>query len=1499
MKPDIKHYDSWFKRFERILSVYKQQKKHLDTPVDELFTPEVKEALQLFLLDMGHFNANFTEKELERLKYLELGYRSPFTIIKHNSYSRVDHTWAMQMLSNKYCQKELIPYRSKEKSFAIINSTDFSNQISISNKYKVIDATVDGFNLCELINELNTNKNLENKYLIEIKKEDFLRDAKTDEILNDIMEHVLSNLTPENALNVENVKKNMQQKLSFFYLDKYNDANEIIVSKDKELMNYMTNLGFKFEYIDLYAIFIDSAKFSDEISRYYKVINATVDDVNIDKFIHDLREGNETLSCKYFIKIKKEDMLNKIIGQYVPNTTSTLEKPTLDALQKLSFFYLDKYKDDHDVIVFQDKELITLMNHLGYRIDPVKAIRAILKDDQYENCFFDPNATKKFLSDFEECILNKARTEPNIAFKKINDILSLVTDTAENVIQFDYIKFYTIKKNEQYDEPFQLFAKLLYHYLDKYDENVFAINPCISLFIDITMPEINDEMERFINSARDKNISKGVRAVQAIIEIIQLEQGLIHANSEPYIDIIQKQLQSLCKQSHPHLNISNYIQQVAITPYAMRAFARVLQIIELDSRRRANIAVTNQGYFELLDNLDKLRAKSNSISQIRHVDDIESNVDIIFMELHPNNVAATSQQYAHNIFSLLNNIKYWNDDEEKRALPPMSRTLVLDVTLNALNDDETANILDSSAELVENGKLNLILIQSLTKFSQLGLDKRSAGCIILINNGATHWQDMNKKLKEITDTEPVDKSIENFFAYFAGHNDLLKRYIEMVNNNVKKVYELTMDKLNGLQIIQHSRFQITMSSDPKACYVAINMSGLLPDCEEESISMQTFSIVPQGCDGIKSAIRMMKNNIETIQAHIKTIQDDIILSSHDLSEELKKRNETWQMLTDVIPLSSNTLAKRLTTLVDTLSVQTRYIESYLKIPSIILANQLITEVKTLQKSIGNILKLFPNAQPKQQKKQMNTVSLSEQMNQLSEKATSIKSSLQLLSNTQSGQLTELINTFSMKTDDIEHFSRDLLNYLIYPLCEFHDLPISARTSIGFPLTSVNVVMDSLRFTIGLETDEQLQQYADILAYTAFVLNRVQAPQLFFVKNAKKEYKWRTEFLKEKNLQYQAMTPDKNILYEFDYVVEPFNNPLRNVKLENGAMSISDQYSNSETRVDCMNIIASTSLNTDIKFDDLPPEQKRFIAACLSGINGGKAVQTVPSSSNSITPNTLTLSSYAISNIQDAPGLKINSTVITDNIWIEFGSTELPMNQMLFAKRAVYLKIANKCHVLNLKIVRVTDNIKYIISLEKIVYKPGISVFGLEIVNNGDNKSSFFEVDYWSEKDPVLARFMRLMTMIFIKNNLQTVNFKAYDNCFALFVVNIDLKQARGLFEEAVAAVTDKKTNLKELLNQTHAPSSESYNFGNIRWPDGWSGVNYARNKTLIDKALKLASPAQEIEECSVSSCATTLFQDCATRKTGSFDDLNTDNVPKIQEAPEVLHLNHSNHLGAL
>jgi hypothetical protein len=141
------------------------------------------------------------------------------------------------------------------------------------------------------------------------------------------------------------------------------------------------------------------------------------------------------------------------------------------------------------------------------------------------------------------------------------------------------------------------------------------------------------------------------------------------------------------------------VQAVAVTPYAMRSFVRVLQV--LDPQPNTQIAVTNQSYYELLENFERMNGRTCSVELIRQVGEVKEEADIIFLEMHPNNVVET-RQYAHDALQLLSNLAKW---------PQKQRTLVLDVTLNALDDEEVLSVLSQASRLVQVGDLNVILIQ--------------------------------------------------------------------------------------------------------------------------------------------------------------------------------------------------------------------------------------------------------------------------------------------------------------------------------------------------------------------------------------------------------------------------------------------------------------------------------------------------------------------------------------------------------------------------------------------------------------------------------------------------------------------------------------------------------------------------------------------------------------------------------------------------------------------
>jgi hypothetical protein len=65
---------------------------------------------------------------------------------------------------------------------------------------------------------------------------------------------------------------------------------------------------------------------------------------------------------------------------------------------------------------------------------------------------------------------------------------------------------------------------------------------------------------------------------------------------------------------------------------------------------------------------------------------------------------------------------------------------------------------------------------------------------------------------------------------------------------------------------------------------------------------------------------------------------------------------------------------------------------------------------------------------------------------------------------------------------MHHFNEDILEKGINAILRQTGLPVAMRFSFGFPVSNLGETGKEVRFTIGIEGVEQLQQYVDVLAY---------------------------------------------------------------------------------------------------------------------------------------------------------------------------------------------------------------------------------------------------------------------------------------------------------------------------------------------------------------------------------------------------------------------------------
>lgn len=132
-----------------------------------------------------------------------------------------------------------------------------------------------------------------------------------------------------------------------------------------------------------------------------------------------------------------------------------------------------------------------------------------------------------------------------------------------------------------------------------------------------------------------------------------------------------------------------------------------------------------------------------------------------------------------------------------------------------------------------------------------------------------------------------------------------------------------------------------------------------------------------------------------------------------------------------------------------------------------------------------------------------------------------------------GLLLEADKNLKYNSKCIEDFLSLIAEKLLVPLCEHLKLPLTERLSIGFPLSSVNIALDCLRFTVGLENKDQLDDYAKILSYIIYIINNL--PMIDIFSTEKKELF--SNYFTEKVKQFAAVHCEK----PYGMLIQPDSN----------------------------------------------------------------------------------------------------------------------------------------------------------------------------------------------------------------------------------------------------------------------------------------------------------------------------------------------------------------------
>jgi hypothetical protein len=820
----MKGYEHWFERFKRVLSAFKQG----------IITERDLAKFQLFLLDTGQFNANF---DLEELNYL--GYpKSPFAMMHEKFYLREVETWAMQLLRFQYQEihadfGQLFPifidsnlfWNELERYYRVIKTADISD-VSALSLINALEETEDQvpvwieIDLPDQDMDADTRKNIAQKALEQKLVELVARKQNIPDILVAIFNAMRSEeQIDERVINLRGVLEHLNQIFP-----------QVRQELQKQFDALQTQLNAALNVPEAWDQLIPQIFMQ---CRKHKILPA---ECNVPKKLQAFSLQNPDAFNQLIIRLVSRLQPNEpTINSYKETINTWNHQNITPLLAKLSLIYY--FRDQFDCLgnnietmvlcnVEEEPEFVhRAIEHLGYRIDPIRAQHIILQ--LYPRLFIDAEQTANFWEeinktsmitelnpDEQEVIKNPMLSELKLIEQGvIKQLQQMVLEHIRNPLLIPTSELLSLESIEELNRAlpgliggFKFYAQYLKSYLEYYLHK-YQSDHTLRIVID---SEVKHILNIFLQACEEGNLSNAIRVVQSISEIMLLDLNY-YPLSSTLPEIIHTQLNGLP------------VQGTLVVPYGMRAFVKVFQILDAQSRSEhfyeRNIFVTSQSYFEWLDSLENLSRDQISVFQTQQTTDVASFADIIFVELHPNNVLA-SKQFAFNIEALLSQMTSWSSKQ---------RTLVIDMTLNAMKDHEIQNFLHSkpASDLINSGALNIILIQSLTKFAQLGLDKRSAGALTMINSN-DHWFEVNAKLVQLRGVEHIDISTLSFFSYFANMHWSEVEYLELINRNVRFVYQEIVEQTNKLELL-HSGLQVSRSSDPKPCYVAINTNGFITD----------------------------------------------------------------------------------------------------------------------------------------------------------------------------------------------------------------------------------------------------------------------------------------------------------------------------------------------------------------------------------------------------------------------------------------------------------------------------------------------------------------------------------------------------------------------------------------------------------------------------------------------------------------------------------------------
>lgn len=450
------------------------------------------------------------------------------------------------------------------------------------------------------------------------------------------------------------------------------------------------------------------------------------------------------------------------------------------------------FEDVSKEILDDEEEIKENKAHSGYFPDIIEIRRSILNNDLkaqdlielYPFAELSPRSQENTLSEasnlntlpliHEDSVSNSVKPEKveygevKQRFEQTVSRLSVMSKKSES----EACRFYS-----------QLFSKFITTIANKTQQLQEAnlLNENSLVLINATLNEIDGILSAIAMDSSDSDYLQFLSEIDLLTEEIVLLLAIVKPFDQPLYEILNA---GGINFTSDKAKKSSYVYSSG-----MNGFSQVLRGLRTQGgKEKLKVGYASTNYFEFrLEVLPRLKRVFNIADNAENpFSPINNDCDVFFLDIYPNEVTLPS-------VARVDSQKVVQDLLKARNGKPL--TVVIDTSTSFFCGSEIQDLVDNFKQQIENGLLNIVVVNSLAKFSMAGLDKYTGGVVQTYNNPKV-FKSFNDILIQQQSREKLSPEAERFFSLFfaIGHDDI-HEYLDLINRNTQRLYERLAPKL--------------------------------------------------------------------------------------------------------------------------------------------------------------------------------------------------------------------------------------------------------------------------------------------------------------------------------------------------------------------------------------------------------------------------------------------------------------------------------------------------------------------------------------------------------------------------------------------------------------------------------------------------------------------------------------------------------------------------------